>query len=87
MPKIKFNDKDAEIQEGENPHETFEKLGMDFSCENGVCGTCKMKVLSGMENINQKTDEENDFPLDDDERLGCQCRELAGDVEIEYEEW
>ena len=87
MPKITVNGKTAEIAEGENPSDTFEKLGMDFSCYNGICGTCKMKVKSGMENINEKTEEEEEFPLEEGERLGCQCHKLTGDIEVEYEEW
>ena len=85
--KITFNDKTAEIPDDENPYDTFEKLGMEFSCFNGICGTCKMKVNKGMGNINPKTEEENEFPLDDDERLGCQCSRLKGDIEVEYEGW
>ena len=87
MPKIKLNDKEIEVPEGENPYSKFEKLGMDFSCFNGICGTCKMKVTKGMENINPKTEEEDEFPLNDDERLGCQCSRLKGNIEVEYEGW
>ncbi len=87
MHKITFNEKVAEVPEDTNPYDTLERLGMDFSCFNGICGTCKMKVLEGMENFNPKTEEEREFPLADDERLGCQCHKLNGDVKIEYEEW
>jgi len=87
MPKITLNGKEIEFPKDENPYSEFEKLGMDFSCHNGVCGTCKMKVLKGMENINQKTEMENEFPLDDNERLGCQCHKITGDIVVEYEEW
>jgi len=84
MPKITLNGKTAEIPEDTNPYDTFEKLGMDFSCCNGICGTCKMKVNSGMENINKKTEPEEEFPLEDNERLGCQCHKLSGNIEVEY---
>ena len=87
MPKITLNGKEIEVPKGENPYSKFEELGVDFSCFNGICGTCKMKVLKGMENINSKTEMEEEFPLDDDERLACQCHELKGDVEAEYDEW
>ncbi|PJC45463.1 ferredoxin [Candidatus Pacearchaeota archaeon CG_4_9_14_0_2_um_filter_30_8] len=87
MPKITLNNKSEEVPEGKNPYETFEKLGMEFGCHNGICGTCKTKVKKGMENINPKTEEEEEFPLDDDERLGCQCHRLKGDIEVEYVEW
>ena len=30
---------------------------------------------------------EEEFPLNENERLGCQCHRLKGDIEVEYEEW
>lgn len=85
MAKIKSGDKELEIEK--SPKDTFEKLGVNFSCESGTCGICRCKIKKGMENINPKTEAEHDFPLDDDERLACQIKEVAGDIEIEYEEW
>ena len=87
MSKIKLNGKETEIFENENPYSKFEELGVNFSCFNGICGTCKMKVKKGMENINPKTEEEGEFPLAEDERLACQCHKLKGDIGVEYEEW
>ncbi|MCR4327715.1 MAG: (2Fe-2S)-binding protein [Nanoarchaeota archaeon] len=87
MPKIILNEKEIDFEEDINPYLEFEKLGVDFSCHNGVCGTCKIKVLKGMENINPKTEMEEEFPLDEDERLACQCHKLKGNVEAKYEEW
>lgn len=87
MPKITLNRKEIEFGKDENPYSEFEKLGVDFSCHNGVCGTCKMKVLKGMKNINSKTEMEEDFPLEDNERLACQCHKIKGDIVVEYDEW
>lgn len=87
MPKVKINGKEIEVPEGENPYEYFEKMGIDFSCHNGICGTCKVKVLEGMDKINSKTEMEEEFPLDENERLACQCHKLKGDIILEYDEW
>ncbi|MBS3084302.1 (2Fe-2S)-binding protein [Candidatus Pacearchaeota archaeon] len=87
MPKIKLNEKETIVKENENPYSAFEKLGVDFNCCDGVCGICKIKVTKGMENINPKTEMEEEFPLNENERLGCQCHRLKGDIEVEYEEW
>lgn len=81
--KIKTEDMEEEIESNENPKTTFENLGVSFSCSNGVCGTCKIKITKGMENINEKTEEEEDYPLQESERLACQCQKLTGDIEFE----
>jgi len=87
MPKIKMNGKEIVVPEGTNPYDKFEKLGVEFGCCNGICGTCKVKVKEGMKNFSPKTEEEEEFPLEDNERLACQCHKLSGDIEVEYVEW
>ena len=81
--KIKAEGTEQEIEKEENPRRAFENLGVAFSCSNGVCGTCKIKLKKGMENINEKTEEEYDYPLDENERLACQCDRISGDIEFE----
>lgn len=87
MVKIKLGKNVEEIKSGQNPEAAFEKLGINFSCHNGICGICKVKVLKGEGNINPKTTEEHDYPLVEKERLACQCREIKGDIEIENAEF
>ena len=79
--------KDKSCEASENTREDFEELGINFDCSNGICGICKVKVLSGMENINSKTEAEEDFPLEDDERLSCQCHKITGDIVVDEAEW
>ena len=57
----------------------------DFGCTVGSCGTCRVEVLAGMENLNPREDEEaetlemcTDLP---NARLGCQLT-LSGDVTL-----
>ena len=52
---------------------------MRFGCKTGNCGLCRVKVLSGMENITGKTlKEKRLFKLlgieDQTVRLACQCK-------------
>jgi len=87
MPKIKMKGKEVTIPKDGNSSSKFEELGIALSCCGGICGTCKIKVLKGMENINPKTEEEMEFQLEKNERLACQCHKIKGDIEIDYEEW
>ncbi len=57
---------------------------MTFGCKTGNCGICRVRVLSGMENITDKTVKENRlFDIlgvnNPDIRLACQCK-ITGDV-------
>jgi len=83
MPKIKLNKKSVDLTLGENPIEKFEELGVNFSCSSGICGICKIKIKKGMKNINKKTEAEEVFPLEENERLACQCQNIKGDIEID----
>ena len=81
--KLKSEGMEEKIVDGQNPRTSFENLGIAFSCSSGVCGTCKIKINEGNENINEKTEEEEDYPLREDERLACQCEKISGDIEFE----
>lgn len=81
MPQIILNKKTEKIKG--NPLTAFEKLGIQFSCHTGICGTCKIRIKKGIENINIKSESEEYFPLDQNERLACQCKKIKGDIEIE----
>ncbi len=54
------------------------EIPIDHSCGgNAACGTCRIVILSGGENLNQRTTEEQDFiegrGWREEERLACQC--------------
>ena len=60
-------------------------IPIPFSCRDGVCGTCAIRVVAGMENLTPMTAcEEVTLPdvVDgiDGHRLACQAR-IEGDVE------
>ncbi|MDO8622686.1 MAG: 2Fe-2S iron-sulfur cluster-binding protein [archaeon] len=55
----------------------FEELDVIFSCQDGLCGTCRIIVTEGHEVLEEMTQEEKDFGLNNqgnDERLACQCK-------------
>ena len=90
-PRVSFvlDDLDVEVPQGTRLIEVVDAAGADvtFGCRNGTCGTCRVRILEGMENLSLPTPEERDFlkALDalSNERLGCQfC--IHGDVAIDY---
>ena len=105
MPKVEFvNEKKViEVPEGANLREEARKAGIDvykgldryLNCRGlGLCGTCKVLVKKGMENLSPKTLRErfnlNFHPLsmlarighEDEMRLSCQAR-VNGDCTVE----
>lgn len=59
-------------------------IPMEHACGgNGFCTTCLCKVNSGMENLGERNDkEENMGIVTDPDRLGCQAQ-VNGDVDVE----
>jgi len=84
MAKIKTDAKEIEIPDNSPIADACEQLGVMFSCRVGVCGICKIEIIEGMENLNPKTNEENDMGLADNERLACQCKIKTGTVKIKF---
>ncbi|MFN4258224.1 MAG: 2Fe-2S iron-sulfur cluster-binding protein [Gemmataceae bacterium] len=101
MPKIKFiNEKqEIEVVEGANLREEARKAGIEvyqgldryLNCMgHGLCGTCKVLVKKGMDNLSPKTKLEkiklavmfSSIGHEDEMRLSCQVQVL-GDCEIE----
>ncbi len=91
MPKILFlKDKlTVEVQIGSKLPEIVDVSGasVPFGCRMGSCGTCRILIEEGMENLNARTDLENEMfdnftSVGDNERLGCQII-INGDVTIQ----
>ncbi len=66
-----------------------EKTPIEFDCREADCGICIMRVVRGLEHLNDKTAAERDFLIamraEPDERLACQAR-ILGDVQVEIED-
>lgn len=87
MAKLIFENtgEEKELEEDSPIQETCEEAGVPFACTEGVCGTCVIEVVEGMENLSEFTQEEKDFLGDQDrERLACQCKLKGGCVKIKY---
>lgn len=90
-PRVTFalDDLEVEVPPGTSLMEVVDAAGADvtFGCRNGTCGTCRVRIVEGIENLSKPTPEERDFlsalQAQADERLGCQFR-IQGDVCIDY---
>lgn len=76
---------EEEIEDGESLWKVCEeKFNIPFGCKDGLCGTCRIKVTEGNENLSDKNQNEEDmFPNDPTTRLACQCILKKGDVKID----
>jgi len=84
MAQLKSRDRELQVPDGEPIKEYARELGVPFGCEHGVCGTCKIDIVSGEENLNVLNQEEEDMKRDRTHRLACQCKILQGTVEINF---
>ena len=86
---IRIDDESEEIKEiKDNDNSDLidkaEELGVAFGCQDGRCGSCRVEVVEGMENLSERTQNEIDVGIGEDEpfRLMCQCRIKNGVVKI-----
>lgn len=87
MGKIIFDNtkEEIELEDGSAITQVCEDAGVPFACTEGVCGTCVIEVVDGMENLSEFTQEEMDFLGEQDrERLACQCKLKGGCVKITF---
>ena len=90
MPKVTFKSdgKVVEVPAGSQMVQVAEDNGatIAFSCKAGVCVSCLSNINKGMENLNEKTENEKatleGFGGKPNQRLACQVV-INGDVEIE----
>ena len=101
MPKVNFSREkmELEVAEGANLREEALKAGIEIyagvnryiNCfGHGTCGTCKVIVKKGRENLSPKTFMEkwtlwrmlSNIGHEEDARLSCQCQ-VNGDCTIE----
>ncbi|MBI5273357.1 MAG: (2Fe-2S)-binding protein [Chlamydiia bacterium] len=87
MAKLIFEDnqEETELPDGAPIIEACEQAGIPFACTEGVCGTCVVEVIEGMEHLSEFNQAEADFLGDlDRERLACQCRINGGCVKLKF---
>lgn len=90
MPKVTFvTDRlVVEVPKGTSIPDIVDnsKATLAFGCRMGSCGTCRVLVEEGMENLNPKTEAEEELfetftSVGATERLGCQLK-VFGDVKL-----
>lgn len=87
MAKLIFEDngEEFELPDGSPIIEPCEAAGVPFACTEGVCGTCVVEVVEGMENLSEFNQAEADFLGElDRERLACQCKIKSGYVKLKF---
>lgn len=68
--------------------EISEKVGagITYGCREGECGTCMMRVVSGMENMSERSVLEDKVLQENmagrHNRLACQAQVLGGDIVV-----
>lgn len=84
MAKLINNEtgQEVEVKDGDSIIKAVEELGVIFACQNGMCTSCQMEVIEGMENLSEPTENEKEFSLGEKERLACQCKIKKGLVKI-----
>jgi ferredoxin len=76
---------ERELEDGSPIAEACEEAGVPFACTEGICGTCVIEVVEGMDNLSAFTQEEKDFLGEEGhERLACQCKIKSGLVKINF---
>ena len=92
MPKANVTFEDigitVTVPAGTRLIEVSEKVGagITYSCREGECGTCIMKIVSGMENLAQRSVLEDKVLQENmagrQNRLACQAQVLGGEIVV-----
>ena len=84
MAKIIVDDKEAEIEDNKPIKQSCEQLGVTIGCSEGFCGTCRVNILEGGENLAPLNEAEVIMNCTGSERLACQARIKQGTVKIKF---
>lgn len=88
MAKVIFENinEEFDVADGSQLEAVCEQVGVPFACAGqGVCGSCTVEVVEGMENLSPFTEaEQNFFGEMENERLACQCSIKKGTVKLRF---
>ena len=88
MAKLIFENtkEEFDIPDGTNITEICKKVGISFACDGeGICGSCIVEVVDGMNNLSSFTQAEEDFFGEEQtKRLACQCVIKSGSVTLKF---
>lgn len=82
MAKIVYEGDERTLPDGSDLIAACEEMNYPFGCQDGKCGTCVCTVVSGNDNLESLSEKEQDFGLEEGERLVCQLVIKEGTVEI-----
>jgi len=85
MAILKTSTESREVPDGEPIMEACEELGVPYGCKDGLCQSCRIEIIEGMENLSDPTQAEKDAGIPGNERLACQCKIIKGSVNITSE--
>ena len=81
----------VEVQENDREEMVLaaEDLGVPIACTDGMCGSCKVEVTEGMENLSDFSQKEKDLGVDEmpNTRLLCQCKLKQGLVKVRFDSY
>ena len=87
MANIILREKREEVKDGEPIKKACKELGVPFGCKEGICGTCKIIIEEGEENLAPLTEAEEEMEdCDLSHRLACQAKIISGTVIIKIED-
>ena len=85
MAKIKSaNGEEIEIKDGGSIREACERLRVPFSCGDGICGTCRIEIIKGGENLSPLNEKEKALGGNNKKRFACQCKLKKGEIKIKF---
>lgn len=84
MAKIIIDNIEYTLPDGSQIVDICEKHGIPFSCNSGICGTCQIEILEGSQNLGNLNNEEKELAMDNNHRLGCQCKIISGTVKVTF---
>lgn len=85
MAKIIFDDihETSEIPDNSPIADVCRDAGVPFNCTDGLCGTCVITILEGMDHLSEFNQAETDFLGEPDcQRLACQCKIKDGCIKV-----
>jgi ferredoxin len=82
MAQIQGDGKVIEVADGSKIQDACEELGVPFGCRDGRCGTCRIEIKEGKENLSEINYKEKELFANEDNRYACQCSIKQGTVKL-----
>lgn len=82
MAKLKTDNQEVEILDGNPIQMAAEELGVPFGCRHGMCGTCQTEIAEGIENLSPPNEREQAMGMTGPWRLCCQAQIKSGTVKL-----